>query len=96
MIKNNVLIINYMEKMNELYNDKLLTVEVESDNYNLEYVKKYLENHDIDKLPYDLIYQINANNVIFYKLNSEIYNISVSDDKEKILDSVKKYELKDK
>ena len=96
MIKNNVLIINYMEKMNELYNDKLLTVEVESDNYNLEYVKKYLENHDIDKLPYDLIYQINANNVIFYKLNSEIYNISVSDDKEKMLDSVKKYELKDK
>ena len=96
MIKNNVLIINYMEKMNELYNDKLLTVEVESDNYNLKYVKKYLENHDIDKLPYDLIYQINANNVIFYKLNSEIYNISVSDDKEKILDSVKKYELKDK
>ena len=96
MIKNNVLIINYMEKMNELYNDELLTVEVESDNYNLEYVKKYLENHDIDKLPYDLIYQINANNVIFYKLNSENYNISVSDDKEKILDSVKKYELKDK
>lgn len=39
MIKNNVLIINYMEKMNELYNDELLTVEVESDNYNLEYVK---------------------------------------------------------
>lgn len=55
-----------------------------------------MKNHDIDKLPYDLIYQINANNVIFYKLNSEIYNISVSDDKEKILDSVKKYELKDK
>ena len=61
-----------------------------------EKIKKYLENHDIDKLPYDLIYQINANNVIFYRLNSEIYNISVSDDKEKILGSVKKYELKDK
>ena len=44
----------------------------------------------------DLIYQISANNVIFYKLNNEIYNISVLDDKEKILDSVKKYELKDK
>ena len=41
MIKNNVLIINYMEKMNELYNDELLTVEVESDNYNLEYQKKF-------------------------------------------------------
>lgn len=96
MIKNNVLIINYMEKINELYNDELLTVGVESDNYNLKYVKKYLENHDIDKLPYDLIYQINVNNVIFNISKNEICNISVSEDKGKILDSVKKYELKDK
>lgn len=96
MIKNSVLVVNYMEKTNEFYKDEFLAMGVECDNYDLGYIKKYLENHDINKLPYDLIYQINANNVIFYKLNSEIYNISVSDDKEKILDSVKKYELKDK
>lgn len=96
MIKNNVLAVNYMEKSNELYKDEFLAMGVERDNYNLGYVKKYLENHDIAKLPYDLIYQLNANNVIFYKLNNGICNVSISEDKEKILDSVKKYELKDK
>lgn len=96
MIKNNVLAVNYMEKSNELYKDEFLAMGVERDNYNLGYVKKYLENHDIAKLPYDLIFQLNANNVIFYKLNNEVCNVSVSEDKEKILDSVKKYELKDK
>ena len=96
MIKNNVLAVNYMEKSNELYKDEFLAMGVERDNYNLGYIKKYLENHDIAKLPYDLIFQLNANNVIFYKLNNGICNVSVSEDKEKILDSVKKYELKDK
>lgn len=96
MIKNNVLAVNYMEKSNELYKDEFLAMGVERDNYNLGYVKKYLENHDIAKLPYDLIYQLNANNVIFYKLNNGICNVSISEDKGKILDSVKKYELKDK
>ena len=95
MIKNNVLAVNYMEKSNELYKDEFLAMGIERDNYNLGYIKKYLENHDIAKLPYDLIYQLNANNVIFYKLNNVICNVSVSEDKEKILDSVKKYEFKD-
>ena len=96
MIKNSVLAVNYMEKSNEFYKDEFLAMGLECDNYNLGYIKKYLENHDINKLPYDLIYQINANNVIFYKLNNVICNVSVSEDKEKMLDSVKKYELKDK
>lgn len=96
MIKNNVLAVNYMEKSNEFYKDEFLAMGLECDNYNLGYIKKYLENHDVAKLPYDLIYQLNANNVIFYKLNNIICNVSVSEDKEKILDSVKKYELKDK
>ena len=96
MIKNSVLVVNYMEKTNDLYKDEFLAMGVECDNYDLGYIKKYLENHDINKLPYDLIYQINVNNVIFNISKNEIYNISVSDDKEKILDSVKKYELKDK
>lgn len=96
MIKNSVLVVNYMEKKNEFYKDEFLAMGVECDNYDLGYIKKYLENHDINKLPYDLIYQINANNVIFNILKNEICNISVSEDKGKILDSVKKYELKDK
>lgn len=96
MIKNSVLVVNYMEKTNEFYKDEFLAMGVECDNYDLGYIKKYLENHDINKLPYDLIYQINANNVIFNILKNEICNISVSEDKGKILDSVKKYELKDK
>ena len=96
MIKNSVLAVNYIEKSNEFYKDEFLAMGLECDNYNLGYIKKYLENHDINKLPYDLIYQINANNVIFYKLNNVICNVSVSEDKEKMLDSVKKYELKDK
>lgn len=96
MIKNSVLVVNYMEKTNDLYKDEFLAMGVECDNYDLGYIKKYLENHDINKLPYDLIYQINVNNVIFNISKNEICNISVSDDKEKILDSVKKYELKDK
>lgn len=77
MIKNSVLVVNYMEKTNEFYKDEFLAMGVECDNY-------------------DLIYQINANNVIFNILKNEICNISVSEDKGKILDSVKKYELKDK
>ena len=96
MIKNSVLVVNYMEKTNDLYKDEFLAMGVECDNYDLGYIKKYLENHDINKLPYDLIYQINVNNVIFNISKNEICNISVSEDKGKILDSVKKYELKDK
>lgn len=96
MIKNSVLVVNYMEKTNEFYKDEFLAMGVECDNYDLGYIKKYLENHDINKLPYDLIYQINVNNVIFNISKNEICNISVSEDKGKILDSVKKYELKDK
>ena len=58
MIKNSVLVVNYMEKTNEFYKDEFLAMGVECDNYDLGYIKKYLENHDINKLPYDLIYQI--------------------------------------
>lgn len=42
MIKNSVLVVNYMEKTNEFYKDEFLAMGVECDNYDLGYIKKYL------------------------------------------------------
>lgn len=95
LIKNNIMVVAYEEKINQIKPNKEIEEKIESDNYNLKYIEKYLNYKKISKLPFDLIIEMVFGNILFYKLECDISKLNVTKDKEKMLEYVNKYKIKD-
>lgn len=95
LIKNNIMVVGYEEEINQIMPNMEIEEKIESDNYNLKYVEKYLNHNEISKLPFDLIFEMVFGNILFYQLKFDDSKLNVTKEKEKMLEYVNEYKIKD-
>lgn len=95
LIKNNILLINYMQELDEFNPEFDLKDSLEYDEENLKNIKNLLYKNNLDKISFDMIYNLLYNNLIYFQSSYDVNNVELSYENEELLEKIMKFELKD-